>query len=329
MFEEEINIETERIIEKINHLSYKNFQIVIENLYEEDFYRNFLKAETEFFNYKILLNLSLENEFSYDLYQNFVATSDMQKFVLEHSDLTNDYLNELIKRAVEIRFNYMIRPITTISSFVFSNNYTISFDEFKHKINYFPINSYFVNLVYELFDEIEFFKEENEIITKSQFSKLIFEKLKNNADNIEAKFLEEISNPLFKFLNDFNLNNHSFLSFLIFFDDLKMYPIIEFLNENKNYRENFNFEKLTEILSIYQKQFITINDEYIEENTIEELRDEIELEDIDVNNNIDENPIENNIDDENLNIAKEDKNIEDESFNNNDENIINNNQDLK
>ena len=159
MFEEEINIETERIIEKINHLSYKNFQIVIENLYEEDFYRNFLKAETEFFNYKILLNLSLENEFSYDLYQNFVATSDMQKFVLEHSDLTNDYLNELIKRAVEIRFNYMIRPITTISSFVFSNNYTISFDEFKHKINYFPINSYFVNLVYELFDEIEFFKK--------------------------------------------------------------------------------------------------------------------------------------------------------------------------
>jgi len=253
MLEEQIISESGRLLDKINENGSQNFRSLIELFYDEVFYQEYLKAESEYSNFKLLLNLSTEDYFSDKVFQNQSAFLTMYDFVLNHSILKNDYRAELIKQSVEIRFNFMVRPVKTISTFIFSDSFTISINELKLKLSYFPKKHTIVNIFNDILEEIENNGIESEIVSKPQLCKLFYNKFKSIVSSTDNSFILNLIDPIFEFLNHFKCNNLVLVSSMIFFDDLQMYAIVEKLNQLEDNPEEYDLDKFTEIIDSMDK----------------------------------------------------------------------------
>ena len=278
MFEEQIQTEYSRFKNLVASGQSLNHSIIAELLSNEDFYCNLIIADCEYNNFQVLTSLSTEKIYPANLFTDDSALKSMLEFQNKFSKFDNEILNDIITLAVDLRFNFTIRPVTTLLSFIFSDSQTISLLEATLKLKYFSGNDVILQTAFSVLDSIA----ENDkkiIITKSYFAKSLHTKLKYLVANIDSVSIVSLTDILFSFMDELNGNNLLVLSLIIFFDDLKMFGVVEKLDSIKNNNSRFNQDSLLEIIDdlIFENNSNLMFEEveFTEENNLPELIVEI------------------------------------------------------
>jgi hypothetical protein len=274
MFEEQIKSEYSRITNLVATEQSLNHATIAELLSGEDFYYNFVVADSEYNNFQVLTSLASEKIYPDDLFSNDSALNSLLEFQQAYSKFDNEFLNEIITLAVDLRFNYTIRPVTTLLSFIFSDSQTITLQEAALKLKYFSGNDVILHTATSVLDLLAE-NENNNILTKSYFIKVLYSKLKYLIANIDSNSIVGLTDDIFSFMDELNGNNLLVLSLIIFFDDIRMLGVVEKLDSLKNNYSSFYQDSLREIID---ELFIENNNnfgfdevEFLEENQISEL----------------------------------------------------------
>lgn len=245
MFEDKISSEVQNLISEFDPTGSVSFNIASEKLRHDLFYSGFIKAESEYSNFKLLLELSAMNYFDDKLFINKSAFADSQNFVDLYSSLDFDYLDSLVNRCVEMKFNYTIRPFTSLTTFVFSDSYTISANEFVLKMAYFNSESLITHVFRQTADEIC----KNDVVSLPKFIRTFKKVLKSKIDLDGNTFIVNLADEIFELMINNDELNLSVISLMLFFDDLEMYQIVDKLGSYQDRSNSFNFEIFNDIIA--------------------------------------------------------------------------------
>lgn len=275
MFEEQINSEYLRLTGLVNGSKVLTVRNLEEKFASESFYYNYFLADSEYKCFQTLHLLSAENYYPDNIYNDIAAKSELMKFQSNFAEYDYENIKDLIILAVDLRFNFTVRPVTTLQSYLFSNSVVIDISEAMVKLKSFSGNDLILSSVKEILKGHR--DNENTTISKAVFSKELFERLELLISGMNSSEIIELSNDLFEFIEELNSNNLLVLSLIIFFDDIRMYGLVEKLDSIKNLKSEFSKENLLLLIEeIMEEQTdFAINDEtYYNEAEISEIENE-------------------------------------------------------
>lgn len=264
MFETQIKGEYEKISKMADEINANNYLSLTAVFSDELFYTNFIEADARFQCFISLTQMSAEGIFNDKLYLNNDAEEWLMNFVGKFSSIKSEYLSDLLKLAVDLRFNYIIRPVTTVNSFLFGDSHTISLKEAQLKLAYFSGHEYLLISANQIIEE---YSKSFDIITKSAFKKQLSTKLNNYFRKSENNEIVRLTDDIFDFLGQLDSYNLAILSLMIFFDDLRIEGIVETLDGIKENYSNFTQDDLLSSINVLTST--EIDDSIIEDNNFD------------------------------------------------------------
>ncbi len=168
----------------------------------DDFVNNFVKNETKrlIFNEFVKFELLSDGFLHYDL--NLESFDKFCNFFIENCLISNDSARTLIEQAVELKFDFLLKPLETLESVIFRGDATKMTFDILLGLQLF--SQYHVHILYYSITEYEELsaKDMTAIISAAQFTKMIraldeqFHK-----DNSIEEFVEFLT-PLFEIFGD-------------------------------------------------------------------------------------------------------------------------------
>ncbi|MBX3042480.1 MAG: hypothetical protein KIT33_06785 [Candidatus Kapabacteria bacterium] len=297
MFEHQIKYEYDRISEISEEISNINFVSLSEIFSDDNFYYNYFRAIANYQNFQNLALLSSTDYYPNNLLTNADAEAALSNYQILYSEISKEQVSQMLGTAVDLRFNYIIRPITTIVSFIFSENLTISAIEANHKISYFSGHNEIVNLSKEIIAEV-LNRNKIDFIHKPAFEKSLKTALQKHLANLDAEGIVDFADDVYELFLELDARELINLSLMIFFDDLEIYGLVDLLEENNQQLASFDKSLLVGIIENNVSE-IDIGFEHGEliEDSSEESRN-IELEDFNFSENINESEAVNELVDE-------------------------------
>lgn len=248
MFEVQIKNENERLHGLINDVSRATYQNLINSFTSDSFYEKFIRSDALYQCYRIMAVISAEGIFPDNLYNDDGAFDSFYDFQLKYASPDKQYLNDLLQNAIDLRFNFTIRPVTTLITYIFSDSVSIPVNEARLKLNYFSGNRIVLDIAEYILDNPDNFSSDI-LITKAKFSIELHRILKNYIGKSEISELFHIADDLFDLLNVNELGNLLILSLIIFFDDIKLPGVVEKLDSEKDNFSNFTRSDLSVLLN--------------------------------------------------------------------------------
>jgi hypothetical protein len=215
----------------------------------DDFVNNFVKNETkrlifnEFVKFELLsdgflhYNLTLE---SFDKFCNFF---------IENCLISNDSARKLVEQAVELKFNFLLKPLETLESVIFRGEATKMTFDILLGLQLF--SQYHIHILYYSVNEYEEMsaKDMTAIVSSSQFVKMIraldeqFHK-----ENTIAEFVEFLA-PVFEFFGDGEPPKVQVKLINEILRDKELYSAIELLEEYYTESDLISSEQLATQMS--------------------------------------------------------------------------------
>jgi hypothetical protein len=324
MFEELINYKVELISSSFNQLEFIQFDDLkkLETpLFIKKYFEGFIISKI--LELKRTVNqgqLNFDDKEISECWQIFI------KLFQDKFTFTKDDYQKNIKNACELFFNFIIRPQTTLISYIYRDEFLIPIAVIHERLNYFPDDNSLITSLRMWYEQKYFQLPDNELIDRKTFRDLIFDLEKDNYKILNINDILNWFQPIFE-CNIINEDGEPILpiaALYLFFDDKKWIGLKQFLAKFSSDSElnGITKEQLTNFLFSYQKEIITSSQNIqteIENISIEpsqELSNEYYGESSD-NMNIESNS-ENNIQqmDENSNFTTSDEiqNIEAEAI---------------
>ncbi|MDX9790669.1 MAG: hypothetical protein RBT61_07565 [Candidatus Kapabacteria bacterium] len=232
MFEKQINDEFDRLFANFENRNTK-FDEIIGQLSDDNFYVNFFIAESRFNCFKILTQLSAESVYPDDLYLNSQSLESFKLFHDSYNMIEYSHLSKLLRYAVEIKYNYTIRPLTTLISFIFSDSVSISITEAEYKAAYFTGNDFILDLAKGILRDTDKSRPDK-IITRAEFTNNLLLEIKEHVSKLQPNEIVKLTNALFKLIPSQNAYTLLLLALMIFFDDIKMRALVALLDESRD-----------------------------------------------------------------------------------------------
>lgn len=234
MFDNYINSIYNGVLGEIENSSkYINIQ-EINNSSLDEHYLQFIKADIDYLIYKDKLERFAHPNFNFrnEIFLNKI--NELDDFYRNNALYNKYQLIDLIKNAVQIRLNVLIRPIHSLIWFVYKDELTKPLNEILLKLNYLTDHTHLINKLKE--DLLEDNKDNSEkvLISSAEF--------KHRLVNIDMNFTSECSvseladtlDELFQFFNLKNDNDELVLpveALIIFIDDKGYKPLAGFLEK--------------------------------------------------------------------------------------------------
>ena len=248
MFEVQIKNENERLHGLLNDVSRATYQNLINSFATDSFYEKFIRADALYQCYRIMSVISAEEIFPDDLYNDDNAFDSFYDFQLKYASPNKEYRNDLLQNAIDLRFNFTIRPVTTLITYIFSDSVAIPVKEARLKLNYFSGNRIVLDIAEYILDNPDNYSS-GLLISKAKFSYELHRILKNYIAKLEIPELFHIADDLFDLLDVNESGNLMILSLIIFFDDIKMFGVVEKLDSEKDDISNFTRSDLSALLN--------------------------------------------------------------------------------
>lgn len=255
MFEAQIKSEYNKLTQMAEGINASSFLSLTTVFSDEAFYSNFIESDARYQCFKALNSLSAESVFPDDLYENNQAEEWLMGFFGKYSIVNNDYVSELLKLAVEMKFNFLIRPVTTITSFIFSENLTISVKEAQAKLSYFIGHDYLLISANQVLSEIS---KNKSIVIKSEFNNKLRFRLNDYLTHLSDNDIVSLSDDIYNFLALIDSENFAVLALMIFYDDIRIYGIVEKLDSLK---DNYPLLSQDNLLSLVNDLYNVSNDD--------------------------------------------------------------------
>src|SRR5690606_14057443 len=167
------------------------------------------------------------------------TNSDLLKLInrLEQELKTSIRLNSFefiafIKNIIEIRFNYICRPLTTLSHLIYKNSNEQSIHEIQNIMEYFDEYNYLLEGISDWYEN----NLDKNFLTKEEFENLIKEIDDDYIYNIDENEFKKLLTPLFKVFNfddleDSKLEELPIEALIIYFSEKGIAPILNILQE--------------------------------------------------------------------------------------------------
>jgi len=173
---------------------------------------------------------------------------------------------QFIKNIIEIRFNYICRPLTTLSELIYKNTDEQSLVDIQNLMEYFEEYNYLLEGVSDWYEN----NLDKSFLSKSEFIDLIKEIDEDYIYNIDLEnFLNLIKNLYKVFSYDDLIDNENeelpIESLIIFFSEKGITPILNLLEEE------FNNDVLTLSFSRIEELLGGLLSGQVEESEIEEI----------------------------------------------------------
>ena len=162
---------------------------------------------------------------------NFDITHEEFHFAYRHLDslfaqkarFTNDNLSKIMKTAVKIRLNMLLRPRTTLKWFVFRGEPTKPYQEIILRLNYLNDYKYISDAFVAHVEKNNFLRTAEDIMSVVEFEKIIDDVDNEKIFNITPQEFLDLVEPIFGFFNDeFDPQDKDTIptaALVIFFDD--------------------------------------------------------------------------------------------------------------
>lgn len=202
MFEEYINKNEERLLGAINtSRGFLFLREIIKNAAIDSATKAYFAAEVEWWIYEEQLARKANRNF--DLNDPDLQSSlfELDAFYRQNAKFNIDDLKETFSSAVRARLNFLVRPRTALTWFVFRGEQTKPFGEIMKRLEYFSEYKYFYDGMLRWAETNNFGKNSVELLPVNDFRNII-ESIDNEAiyDLTPEEFIELMS-PLFEFFN--------------------------------------------------------------------------------------------------------------------------------
>lgn len=168
----------------------------------DDFVNNFVQNETKrlIFNEFVKFELLSDGFLHYNL--NLESFEKFCNFFIENCLVSNDSVRTLIEQSVEMKFNYLLKPLETLESVIFRGDATKMTFDILLGLRLF--SQYHIHILYYMINEYEeqSSNDMSDIVSSSQFVKMIraldeqFHK-----DNTITEFVEFLA-PIIEIFGD-------------------------------------------------------------------------------------------------------------------------------
>ncbi len=218
--------------------------------------KTFLKAEVEFWRFQERIREQEQSRFHYNTYETEILQQQLDEVLIKNFLFSKPNFDVVVEKCVPFLFNYLCRPIWTLTSFLCEHSTIISREELQQKIRYCYDYKYFGEILLKFMftkNKTELQKEEIAII----LHKIEYEITKEYS----AHKLAETTKPLFdcvKFIRShYNLPMQESIptrALMYFFDDREMKNIVQQLT---NHRATPQGKEITfsTLLEIVEKSF--------------------------------------------------------------------------
>jgi len=283
MLKEFIENKFRKIVLKIpNDLKEFPFYKVVNEILSEEFLKNFLDAELNWWIYEDRIFRNFNHSFNFKKLENSKVNDQIDEIYRENAIITQQELQDLIKKAIIFHTNFLLLPSKTLMTFVFSNSTHLTKQEILLKLNFFS--------AYNLLIEIIKSKISKDAVTRVEFEKIIRESLDLSFKNIDKeKFINIINEVNHYFgLND---NNIHLKIIEILFPQLGLEILLDRIKEELgDGKETIEINKFLKIISLNIKdsatELGTSNNEY--GNLQDELNNDQDIDYIDkINKSLD------------------------------------------
>lgn len=234
MFENYIKLIYNNTIEKMD-VSTKYISISeISDFEIEDYYLNFIKADIDYLIYKDKLERLANPNFSFQNNEFLEKIEELTPFYKNSAQYLKYELLDLIKAAVEIRLNILVRPLHALVWFVFKNELTKPLNEVLMKLNYLSDYPHIIEKVKNDLIEDNAENETNVLISSAEFKhRIVNIDLKFVADSDIDQLLDSLD-TMFEFFNDKNDAGIPVIpaeALIVFIDDKGYKPLAGFLEK--------------------------------------------------------------------------------------------------
>ena len=256
MLEDYINSELSEIFDSIPPLTSFITMREIEDFKIDSFYMEFLKTELlwrlygGFINHVNNRNILFDiNDFE-DLFNEYSGT------LIQKMGYSPDEFRDMIQLAVNYRVKFILEPVDTISSLLFTNSYSLTNAEFSIKSLYFPKNIFIFQEIKDKFNNSMEFSFN--LFHKNDFDKEIYDIFRNLLNSQNNDKIAEIINPLSLFNPEQpdSVLNESLRTFL---DDIKLHQLYELFNESYGDDEYIKINSIVELIQNFDFKTITSN----------------------------------------------------------------------
>ena len=253
--------------EILNSLQLNSEFIYLKDILEsglDEAYKQFIKAEVDWWIYEERLLRKANKSFDFNGMDDDDINSQIDDIYRSKARFEINEFGGLIEKAVELRANYLCRPLQTLTYFVFMNEPTKLFNEVILKLSYFSDYKYILDKLAEWFEENDYTDKQDKIISKSIFESAIIEIENEKISNLDFNGFEELIENLFIFFNN-NADTDSYIIpvdvLIVFLEDKGLYSLTGKFN---NYAGE---KKLTDISKENIRDFFS-NQEIIGEEPI-------------------------------------------------------------
>ncbi len=303
MFENYINKIYKGLWEKIDTEG-KSISIGdITNCDIDDYYRHFVLADVNYQIYKDKLERFANIYFDFSDKEFKAKIDELDSYYRQNAIYPKSKLRDLLKSAVEIRLNVLIRPLHSLIWFVFKNELTKPLNEILLKLDYISDYKYLTDKLIDDITEEHSGKSSTFLISSAEFRHRIINIDMEHINNSSIDDLIDELEPIFDFFDEKNEKDEKVIpveALILFIDDKGYKPLAGFLEKkymqisdaklSKKEIKNI-FEKLEESYNKYQdedilnstvngfeEQINTFGDEDIAGKSIEEDVIEYEME---------------------------------------------------
>lgn len=303
MFENYIQKVYKNLIGKID-TDKKNINIGnISNSEIDDYYRHFVLADVNYQIYKDKLERFANIYFDFSDEEFKAKIDELDAYYRQNAIYPKSKFQDLLKSAIEIRLNILIRPLHSFNWFVFKNELTKPLNEILLKLDYISDYKYLTEKLIEDITEEHSGKSSTFLISSAEFRHRIINIDIKHINNSTIDDLINELDPVFDFFDEQNDKDEKVIpveALILFIDDKGYKPLAGFLEKkymqisdaklSKSEIKNI-FSKLEESYNKYQdedilnssvngfeEQINTFGDEDIAGKAIEEDIIEYEME---------------------------------------------------
>jgi hypothetical protein len=147
-------------------------------------YKKFLSAEVRWWIYEDRLLRSANKSFDFKGMNKTEVNEQIDNIYWNNARFELNEFEELIKKAVRYRLNYLCRPKYTLMKFIFADQPTRLAKEVLMKLDYFTDYSYLLDSILSSINIDSEFPDENEILNRNGFENLL--------DEIDAKMIDSL-----------------------------------------------------------------------------------------------------------------------------------------
>jgi hypothetical protein len=234
MFEKQLKNIFNEISEKVQ---FKGKYVSVSELSSSEIgseYINFINADVNYLIYKDKLERLANSYFDFSNSEFREKIDELDKYYRDNAKYSKSQFLDILKSAIEIRLNILIRPLHSFVWFVYKNELTKPLNEIFLKLDYISDYSYITDRIKQDLTEEHKGKPDSLLISFAEFKHRIVNIELEHINKSEIDVLLEDLNAMFEFFDDKNEKGEPAIpveALIIFIDDKGFKPLAGFLEK--------------------------------------------------------------------------------------------------